>query len=101
MTVRLSPRALADLEAIRNYLVPISPQGAERVRKAIATTIDYCARNPRGGTMTDEPGVFRRPLRKYRYTIFYRVLPAGDGIEVARVIHGARVKNLGKMPEDE
>jgi plasmid stabilization system protein ParE len=80
MIVRFAPRALADLEDIRAYLVPRSPRGAERVRMAIAEAIDRCALNPKTGIKTDEPGLFRRPLRKYRYTIFYRPLPAGDGL---------------------
>ena len=89
MSVRFSPRALADLEGIRAYLVPLNPQGAERVRRAIAEAIDRCELNPKTGVRTDEPNLFRRPLRKYRYTIFYRLLPAGEGIEIARIVHGA------------
>jgi plasmid stabilization system protein ParE len=45
--------------------------------------------------------MYRRPLGKYRYTIFYRVLPSEERIEVARVIHGARVKNLRTLPSGE
>ena len=101
MMVRFALRALAYLEDIRAYLLPRSPQGAERVRRAIAEAADRCGHDPRRGTKTDEPGLYRWPLRKYRYTIFYRPLTTDDGIEVARVIHGARVKNLRKMPEDE
>ena len=101
MSVRFSPLALADLEGIRAYLVPRSPQGAERVRKAIAEAVDRCVLDPRTGAKTDEPGLFRRPLRKYRYTIFYRLLPADEGIEIARIVHGARVKKLEALPEGE
>ena len=99
MSIRFSPRALADLEDIRAYLVPLNPQGAERVRRAIAEAIDRSEHNPKTGTRTDEPGLFRRPLRKYRYTIFYRLLQIGEGIEIARIVHGARVKKLGTLPE--
>ena len=78
-----------------------SPQGAERVRGAIADAIDRCEINPRIGIKTDEPALFRWPLRKYRYAIFYRLLPSADGIEIARIIHGARVKKLGTLPRDK
>ena len=98
MSVRSSPRALADIEDIRAYLLPRSPQGAERVRKAIAEAVDRCEADPRIGSKTDEPGVLRRPLRKYRYTIFYRLLPAGTGIEIVRIVLGAKVKKLGIVP---
>ena len=101
MSVRFSPRALADLESIRAYLMPRSPQGAERVRRAIADAIDRCETDPRIESKTDEPDLFRRPLRKYRYTIFYRILLAREGIEIARIIRGARVKKLGTLPRHE
>jgi plasmid stabilization system protein ParE len=42
----------------------------------------------------------RRPLGRYGYTIFYRALAGGEEIEVARVVHGARVRNLRQMPDD-
>ena len=100
MSVKFSPRALADLEAIRAYLLPRSPQGAERVRIAIAETIDRCVLDPVLGSKTDEPGVLRRPLRKYRYTVFYRSGPSSDGIEIIRIVHSARVKQLGRVPDD-
>jgi plasmid stabilization system protein ParE len=38
-------------------------------------------------------------LGKYRYTVFYRVV--AEGIEVVRVIHGARVKVLTKLPSNK
>ena len=69
MIVRFAPRALADLEGIRGYLMPRNPQGAERVRRAINEAIDRFALNPGVGSKTDEPGVFRRVLRRYHYTI--------------------------------
>jgi plasmid stabilization system protein ParE len=101
MIVRFAPRALADIERIRKYLVPRNPQGAERVRRAVAEAIDRCALNPNIGSKTDEHGVYRRALRKYRYTILYRLLPAGEGIEIARIIYSARVKKLGTLPLDD
>ena len=61
MSVRFSPRALADLDGIRAYLVPLNPQGAERVRTAIAKAIDHCERNPKTGTRTDEASTLGNP----------------------------------------
>jgi plasmid stabilization system protein ParE len=49
----------------------------------------------------DEPGVYRRPLSKYRYTIFYRMLANQQGIEIVRVIHSARVKDLSTLPDED
>jgi len=56
---------------------------------------------PRAGSITDEPGVYRSVLGKYRYTIFYRVLADNAGIEIARVTHGARAKDLRRLPEED
>ena len=98
MKVVYAPRALRDIDEILAYIWQRSPSGADNVSRAIEYTIHLCALSPKTGTRTDEPNVYRRPLGKYRYTIFYRTLPGGDGIEVARIIHGARIKDLGKMP---
>ena len=68
-------------------------------RSPSSTPSILCALNPRAIGKTDEPNLYRRPLGKYRYTIFYRVLPGDTGIEVARVVHGARVKNIRKVPD--
>jgi len=99
MRVRFSPRALADLEAIRAFLVPRSPRGADNVRVEIARTVDHLAQFPGAGSITDEPDLFRYPMRKYSYTIFFRVMRNGELLEIARVIHDARVTNLSQLPD--
>ncbi|MGH6815389.1 MAG: type II toxin-antitoxin system RelE/ParE family toxin [Hyphomicrobiaceae bacterium] len=101
MKVVYAPRALRDIDEILAYIAKRSPRGAHNVSLAIEYTIHMCALNPRTGAKTDEPNVYRRPLGKYRYTIFYRTLAGEQGIEVARAIHSTRVKHLGKLPEDE
>jgi plasmid stabilization system protein ParE len=99
MRIVYAPRALRDIDDILAYIHKHSPRGAPSVSRAIEHTIHLCALNPRAIGETDEPDLYRRPLGKYRYTIFYRVLAGGAGIEVARVVHGARVKTLGKVPD--
>jgi plasmid stabilization system protein ParE len=37
---------------------------------------------------------------RYPYTIFYRIDAERGLVEIARVIHGGRVKDLRQMPED-
>jgi plasmid stabilization system protein ParE len=101
MKVVYAPRALRDIDDVLAYIHQRSPIGARNVSLAIEYTIHTCALNPRTGTKTDEPDVYRRPLGKYRYTIYYRPLAGDDGIEVARVIHGARIKDLDNLPDDE
>ena len=48
--------------------------------------------------MTDVPTLHRSALGKYRNTIFYRLWPGKQGIEVVRVLHSSRVKDLRKLP---
>lgn len=100
MKVIYAPRALRDIDEILAYIHKRSPRGAHSVSLAIEYTIHMCALNPRATGKTDEPDVYRRPLGKYRYTIFYRTLANDEGIEVARVVHSARVKNLRRLPDE-
>jgi plasmid stabilization system protein ParE len=53
--VRFDPGALSDLSEIRTYLVPLSPSGAERVRRHILATIDSLTDFPALGRPTDDP----------------------------------------------
>ncbi len=99
MKIVYARRALRDIQEILDYIYERSPGGARRVSLAIEHAIQMCALNPYAAGKTDEPDVYRRPLGgRYRYTIFYRALGRREGIEVARVVHGARVKNLRKLP---
>jgi plasmid stabilization system protein ParE len=100
MRIAYAPRALRDIDEILAYIRERSPRGAHNVSLAIEHAIRMCALNPRAAASTDEPNVRRRPLGKYRYTIFYRTLAGEAGIEVVRVVHGARVKNLAKVPDE-
>ena len=100
MKIIYSPHSLHDIGGILAYIQKRSPRGAHSVSLAIEYTIQMCALNPYTGARTDEPNVYRRPLGNYRYTIFYRTLANRGGIEIARVIHGARIKNTHKLPDE-
>jgi plasmid stabilization system protein ParE len=101
MKVIYARRALRDIDRILAYIHKRSPRGAHNVSLAIEHTIRLCALNPRAIGKTDEPNLYRRSVSKYRYTVFYRVLSGDAGIEVARVVHGARVKNIRKVPDGD
>lgn len=100
MKIVYAPRALSDIDEILAYIQARSPRGAHRVSLAIEYAIEMCALSPHAAGKTNEPNVYRRPLGRYRYTIFYRTLADGEGIEIARVVHSARVRNLQNMPAD-
>ena len=100
MKIAYAPRALRDIEELLAYTHQRSPSGAHNVSLAIEHAILVCAR-PQGRSTNGEPGVRRRPLGRYRYTIFYRVLAQDEGIEIVRVVRSARVRSLGKVPKAE
>jgi plasmid stabilization system protein ParE len=101
MRVIYAPRALRDVDDILAYTHRRSHSGARNVSLAIEHAVELCALNPHGGAGTNLPGVYRRPLSKYRYTIFYRTLFDTNAIEIVRVVHGARVRNLRHLPRDD
>ena len=59
-----------------------------------------CALSPHAAAKTNQVNVYRRPIGKYRYTVCYRAFPGDEGIEVVRVIHSARIKNLATVPDE-
>jgi toxin ParE1/3/4 len=100
MRLVYAPRALVDIDDILTYIKTRNPQAARNVSLAIEHTMNLCALNPYMGVRTDEPNLYRHPLTNFRYTIFYRVDAIRDVVEIARVIHGARVKDLNRLPDD-
>jgi toxin ParE1/3/4 len=88
MKVHYRDRALADLEAIFQYIDMRSPSGARHVIDAIHAAITAIAEHPLSAERTSHVGIHVKIVRRYRYKIFYRV---GDGqIEILHVRHGAR-----------
>jgi toxin ParE1/3/4 len=90
----LSPLAEKDLIEILDYIARDKPEAALRWVEKIRTTCKIIAENPEIGERRTEfkTGQFRSTLVG-KYVVFYR--PISDGIEVARVVSGARdVRNL-------
>ncbi len=88
LSVRLTPRAITDLEDIRAYLEPRSPQGAENVRRSIEQTIDTLSDFPGLGRGTDIPDIRVLPVVFYPYLVYHAVV--GDELVIAHIRHGAR-----------
>jgi toxin ParE1/3/4 len=88
------PRALRDIVEIAVFIAEESVEASDRFLEAVELTFRALARMPRVGARCR----FRNPrfaaVRMWRvrgfenYLIFYR--PRQDGIEVLRLIHGAR-----------
>lgn len=100
MIVIYAPRSRQDIVDIFDSIAQHNPEAAQRVENLIRTTCDGLAAFPYAAPATDEPNLRRLPLGRYPYTIFYRVDAARDAVEIARIIHGARIKSLGELPTD-
>jgi toxin ParE1/3/4 len=88
------PKALADVEESAVYIGLDSPTAAMRFLNAVDATMRLLVENPEiGPTRTFDRnelvGVRAFPVRGFdKHLIFYR--PTDNGIEVLRVLHGAR-----------
>ena len=88
MRLRYTRPALADLDAILDYITKHSPQGAKRVHARVQTVIDLLLSHPRIGVQTEDSTIRRINTSPYPYLIFYEI--AGDEIIIHAVRHGAR-----------
>jgi len=87
--VAWSPRALADLEAIAEYIATDSPFYARAVVKRITDLTRNLSRFPRLGRKVaefDDEDI--RELLVYSYRVIYRV--EGGEVTIAAVVHGKR-----------
>jgi toxin ParE1/3/4 len=82
------PRALADLGEIWSFIADDSIVNADAFAARIDETFQLLARQPRMGRLRPELGDDIRSFVVNSYVIFY--CPAGDGVEIIRVLHGAR-----------
>ena len=91
MRVRYSRRATRDLEAINEYLAQRSEQGVAHVIGAIYAAIEFARRNPEAGpTVNRISGVRGILVRRYRFKVFYRVLPGEGVVDIVHVRHMSR-----------
>lgn len=89
MNIRLSTRALIDLEALHDYLPEKSPSGYRNVSAAIEATIRDIPGNLFRGRETPIDEVWERLVPKYGYVIPYCI--RGDTCYILRVYHSSRV----------
>jgi toxin ParE1/3/4 len=89
MNVRCSPRAIADLVAIADYLTDRNPCGAENVETALRKTIELLSEfSGSGRKLTQRLNVRVMPLARYPYLVFYTA--RGDEMLILHIRHGAR-----------
>lgn len=86
--VSVSPNATLDLEQIWLFIATDNPIAADRFLDHLGMRCQSYANQPQIGEIRPELGRNIRCFSVGNYVIFYR--PVSDGIEVARVLHGAR-----------
>jgi toxin ParE1/3/4 len=86
--VRLSPQVRRDLKEIDEYISRDNPDAAARVISNIREKCEVLSQQPGIGRNRSDllPNLRSFPIGNY--VIFY--FPTGEGIEVIRVLHGAR-----------
>lgn len=88
MEVRWSARALADLEAIQDYLLERSPSAALRMVTVLRDAGEKLSTMAQRGRPGRWPGTRELIVANTPYLLPYRV--RGEVVEILRVFHGAR-----------
>ena len=91
------PSAKNDLVEIWDYIADDSEAQADAFIAAIDRKIQALAERPMLGRKRDELAESLRSFPVGRYVIFYR--PLQNGVEVVRVLHGARDLDAVFHPE--
>ena len=89
----LSEIAEEDVDSIHAYIFVENPEAADQVLEAIGESFELLARNPKIAPIRKFPSGTVRfwPVREFpNYLIFYRERSDGTGVEIVRVLHGAR-----------
>src|SRR5580700_10023696 len=96
-SVVVRPRALADLADIWAYIAEDSVKHADRFAALINSQFRTLVRQSHMGRSRPELGTNLRSFPVGRYVIFY--LPLPKGVEIVRVLHGAR--DIESVLQDE
>jgi toxin ParE1/3/4 len=86
--IQLSPQAGRDLEEIEEYISQDNPDAASQLILAIREKCVILSEQPGIGRNRSDLSPNLRGFPVGNYIIFYR--PASQGIEIIRVLHGAR-----------
>jgi toxin ParE1/3/4 len=88
MKIRYTATARAEADAVFEHIARDNPVAAAAVAAAIKDAIARLAEFPRIGAATNDPNVFTKIARPYRYLIFFTI--ERDTLIIRRVRHPAR-----------
>jgi toxin ParE1/3/4 len=92
------PRAQSDLAEIWDYIADDSEAQADAFVETIDQKFKALAVRPTMGRLRDKIEKALRSFPVGRYVIFYRPIP--EGVEIIRVLHGARDIDAIFDPDD-
>jgi toxin ParE1/3/4 len=105
-TLIVDPAAESDVDDAAEYIAADAPSAGERFLAAVDATFSGLVRMPELGRLREYAAarlarVRSLPVQRFEnWLIFYRPLP--DGIEILRVLHGARdVEAILEQAESE
>ena len=81
-------RAEEDYREIWDFVARDDPTAADRLLRKFDEKLQLCVTNPGMGTLRERYAPGLRSIPVGNYVLFYR--PAENGIELIRVLHGAR-----------
>ena len=99
MRVRFTPAAQADIDHIYRHISRNNPVAAQQVEDKIREVSQALGSFPGVGSATDLEDVRRLPIVRYPYTIYYRLVPDENAVDVLRVVHASTIKDLGRVPD--
>jgi len=85
--VRYRPTALAQIDAIFNYIASHSPAAADKVVRTIKKSIERLADFPYSARPSKVPGIRELPIVRYPYIVFYAVDEHAQEVHILRVRH--------------
>lgn len=88
MRIVRRPKAEQDLADIYDWIADSSPASADRYIKRVISQLNHLAEMPNMGSyrLSNFPQIRSFPIGNH--LVFYQ--PVDDGIEVIRILHGAR-----------
>jgi plasmid stabilization system protein ParE len=90
MKLRFTPRAIANIVEIADYIHAHNPAAAERVRGAIYQSLQNLILFPRVGRRQSTEGVRKIVTRKYGYLVYYTVDETAGEVIIVNVKHPAQ-----------
>jgi toxin ParE1/3/4 len=87
---RITRRAQADLDEIWLYVAADRPEAADQLLDRFQARFELLASQPHLGESRPEIGPRLRSFPVGSYIVYYRLLEEDAGVEIVRLLHGAR-----------